>query len=275
MRCKIGEIGDGTLAKPEEPELWEAEGEDLGQEMLQDAHDNPVDHPFQDGAEDPADIDLEDQFGDGPEDGEDLFEGEEVHVAELDEVAEEVVEREICHPHGDEGAAKLVEDDRCERALSGRLIRNLSDILEINLFSIEIHAEGGEPVGEFGEEFLRVEPLHGEVDDGEEERHAVFNDVIAENGADGAAGVFVDELDGEAADEPDHGVHVAAVEGALDGRNGLTASHLPDVFFRFIEEGAGGFHDLVEEMGDSFPDFGDCLLELDSPVFLSEDPSQI
>ncbi len=104
LRGKVGEIGNGTLAKPEEPELWEAEGEDLGQEMLQDAHDNPVDHPFQDGAEDPAHVDLEDQFGDGPEDVEDLFEGEEVHVAEFDEVLEEIIEGKVRHTHGDEGA---------------------------------------------------------------------------------------------------------------------------------------------------------------------------
>ena len=238
MRGKIAKVGGDHITKPKNAELREAVCKHLGEEVLQDGGDDPIDDPFQNGAEDPAHVDLEDQFGDGPEDVEDLFEGEEVHVAELDEVAEEVVEREICHPHGDEGAAKLVEDDRCERALSGRLICNLSNIFKINPFGIEIHAEGGEPVGEFGEEFLRVEPLHGEVDDGEEERHAVFDDVITENGADGAAGVFVDELEGEIADEPEHGIHIAAVEGAFNGRDGVVPSHLTDQSLYFLKMGA-------------------------------------
>jgi len=84
--------------------------------VLENRHDDAVDDALQHCAEDAAHIDLDDHFGDGPEDIEDLLERVEVHVAEFDEPLEEVIEREVRHTHRDEGAAEFMEDDGDEGA---------------------------------------------------------------------------------------------------------------------------------------------------------------
>jgi len=55
---------------------------------------------------------------------------------------------------------------------------------------------------------------------------------------DGTAGVFIDELDGEIADESNHAIRIVTVEHAFNGRDGVTASYLADLPLYFLEVGA-------------------------------------
>ncbi len=68
--------------------------------------------------------------------------------------------------------------------------------------AIEPDPEGPKAICQFPQEFLRVEAFHGKVNDREEERHAVFNNIVTENGPDRPTRIFIDQLDGEAADDP-------------------------------------------------------------------------